>query len=409
MKKPKVSIIIPVYNGKNYLKDAIDSALAQTYQNCEVIVVNDGSADYGETEKIAKAYGDKIRYYYKENGGVASALNYGIEKMTGEYFAWCSHDDMFQKDKCEKQIYRLLQSEDDTQICIGNYDLLNVDTNRITSFQLSLQQKKKVVKNGLFAVLMGAVHGCTVLIHKSHFQRCGLFDESLKTTQDYDMWFRMFRGQKLIYLDETLVVSRQHREQGSKTIETHLDACNELHERFLKEITEREVNTLFGGYYEFYGQMHDYAIKMPYHKFYDYIKQQLLATPEPENMQEKQEKLRSYIYSDNCKKLYIFGAGKNGIYLQKQLQFRGIHINGFIDNDAEKWGTKINGIACDNLESITGDAQKNKYIISVDHPEEIIDQLQQHSIQSYITKDELDIYLDEVPPLKSELYNKTYF
>lgn len=80
-----------------------------------------------------------------------------------------------------------------------------------------------------------------------------------------------------------------------------------------------------------------------------------------------------------------------------------------IDNDAEKWGTKINGIACDNLESITGDAQKNKYIISVDHPEEIIDQLQQHSIQSYITKDELDIYLDEVPPLKSELYNKTYF
>ena len=170
MKKPKVSIIIPVYNGKNYLKDAIDSALAQTYQNCEVIVVNDGSADHGETEKIAKAYGDKIRYYYKENGGVASALNYGIEKMTGEYFAWCSHDDMFQKDKCEKQIYRLLQSEDDTQICIGNYDLLNVDTNRITSFQLSLQQKKKVVKNGLFAVLMGAVHGCTVLIHKSHFK-----------------------------------------------------------------------------------------------------------------------------------------------------------------------------------------------------------------------------------------------
>lgn len=401
----KISIIIPVYNGGNYLKDAIDSTLAQTYQNCEVIVVNDGSVDNGVTEKIAKSYGNKIRYYYKKNGGVASALNYGITRMSGEYFAWCSHDDMFKKDKCEKQIESLLKCEDRTQICIGNFDLLDVDTNKITPFHISCHKKEKVIGNGLFAVLMGLIHGCTVLIHKSHFERCGLFDESLETTQDYDMWFRMFRGQKIMYLDKALVVSRQHREQGSKTIATHLDECNQLHERFTREITKEEIKKMFGGEYEFYGQMHDYAMATPYDKFYDYVKRQLLLIPEPEDIKEKQKKLKTYIYAENCTKVYIFGAGKNGMRIQRQLKFRGICIDGFIDNSIEKWGKEIKGVQCNNLETIMGNKQKSKYIVSIDNPKEIIEQLQQNSIQSYITKDELDMYLEEVPPLKSELYN----
>ena len=68
---PLVSIVIPVYNGANYMREAIDSALAQTYDNCEILVVNDGSRDDGETERIALSYGDEIRYFAKENGGVA--------------------------------------------------------------------------------------------------------------------------------------------------------------------------------------------------------------------------------------------------------------------------------------------------------------------------------------------------
>ena len=104
MNNPLVSIIIPVYNGSNYLSQAIDSALAQTYKNIEIIVVNDGSKDDGATEKIALSYGDKIRYYAKENGGVSSALNYGIEKMKGEYFSWLSHDDKYTPSKIEDQM-----------------------------------------------------------------------------------------------------------------------------------------------------------------------------------------------------------------------------------------------------------------------------------------------------------------
>ena len=96
---PKVSIVIPVYNGANYLHESIDSALAQTYPNLEILVVNDGSTDDGATEAIALSYGDKIRYFCKENGGVSSALNLGIRNMTGDYFSWLSHDDAYEPEK----------------------------------------------------------------------------------------------------------------------------------------------------------------------------------------------------------------------------------------------------------------------------------------------------------------------
>ena len=75
IKNPLVSIVIPVYNGSNFLAEAIKSALNQTYKNIEVLVINDGSNDNKETEKICKSFGEKIRYFYKGNEGVAKALS----------------------------------------------------------------------------------------------------------------------------------------------------------------------------------------------------------------------------------------------------------------------------------------------------------------------------------------------
>ena len=100
--RPKVSIVIPVYNGERYVRYAIDSALAQTYDNIEIIVVNDGSTD--KTDEIVKSYGNKVRYIKKKNGGVSSALNMAIEKMKGEYFSWLSHDDTYEPTKIEDEI-----------------------------------------------------------------------------------------------------------------------------------------------------------------------------------------------------------------------------------------------------------------------------------------------------------------
>ena len=126
--KPLVSIIIPVYNGANYLREAIESALGQTYGNCEVLVINDGSNDHGETEREALKFGDRIRYFKKENGGVASALNFGIRKMQGEYFSWLSHDDVYSPQKIEKQLEAVLQSGNPAALVQAEYEFYNEDT-----------------------------------------------------------------------------------------------------------------------------------------------------------------------------------------------------------------------------------------------------------------------------------------
>ena len=102
---PKVSIVIPVYNGEKYMRQAINSALAQTYENTEVIVIDDGSTD--SSAAVAAEYDDHIRFFRQANGGVASALNLGINHMQGDYFSWLSHDDAYRPGKIELQIGEL--------------------------------------------------------------------------------------------------------------------------------------------------------------------------------------------------------------------------------------------------------------------------------------------------------------
>lgn len=237
---PKVSIVIPVYNGANYMREAIDSALAQTYDNIEVLVINDGSQDEGATDTIACSYGEKIRYFYKENGGVATALNFGIEKMEGEYFSWLSHDDKYKPNKVENQIDHLQTLENDT-ILYGGYELMDENSQIYASVNHSELYPKEKLDVSLFPVLRGLANGCTMLIHKSHFDRVGVFDLALPTTQDYELWFNMFRDAKIRYFSDINVIMRQHKQQGSKAIDGHIEECNILWISFIKRLTVEEM------------------------------------------------------------------------------------------------------------------------------------------------------------------------
>jgi len=249
---PLVSIIIPVYNGSNYMCEAIDSAIAQTYKNVEIIVVNDGSTD--NTDEIAKSYGDKIQYYKKENGGVATALNLAIKKSKGEYISWLSHDDMYYPEKVEKQIKELTQLKEGGQektILWSNYSLIN-EKSDITSTQ-SFQEVHNVEKLNyiMYPILKGLIHGCTLLIPKKGFEEIGYFDEKLKTTQDYDLWFKMFPHYKLIFSEDVLVKSRWHDEQGSKTIITTSDEADELWINMIKNLSREQKIKIDGSIIKF--------------------------------------------------------------------------------------------------------------------------------------------------------------
>lgn len=235
---PKVSIVIPVYNGSNYLREAIDSALAQTYKNVEVIVVNDGSNDEGKTEAIAKSYGDKIRYYYKENGGVASALNLGILKMTGEYFSWLSHDDVYYPNKIEVQI-NYVKNHNGNIILYSDYDFIDGESRFISTVRIYHIDPKQF----RYALISSyPINGCTALIPKFCFDKMGFFKENLKTTQDYEMWFRMAKKFEFYHIPNVLIKSRLHPGQGTVTMKkTQINESNELYISFLKEITIQEI------------------------------------------------------------------------------------------------------------------------------------------------------------------------
>lgn len=236
---PKVSIVIPVYNGVNFLSEAIESAISQSYQNIEIIVVNDGSNDSGRTERVALSYGEKIRYFYKKNGGVASALNLAIKKMKGEYFSWLSHDDIYYPDKVESQVQALIDLKNPKIILYGDCALFSSNANNLIEKKLPIITAKQF---RYFLTVENILHGCTLLVPKSAFIECGAFNEKLRTTQDYDLWFRLAKNYQFIHNSKLLVKARQHPEQGSiKNSQIALAECDNLLTGFVKSLSHNEI------------------------------------------------------------------------------------------------------------------------------------------------------------------------
>ncbi len=214
---PLVSIIIPVYKGAPYLKDAIDSALNQTYKNIEVIVINDGSPDNGKTEEIAKSYGNRIRYFYKENGGVSTALNYGIKKMRGEWFSWLSHDDVYEPDKIMAQINAVSKRENKVCVVRCTTSLIDANGNPIYRPQKEIDGNYNALQMmKMHSLKEVGLYGCSLLIHKKILDACGFFNENLRAVQDEEYWSRiMFSGYEFVSISGKYVKIRVHSGQAT--------------------------------------------------------------------------------------------------------------------------------------------------------------------------------------------------
>lgn len=236
MHNPLVSIIIPVFNGADYLEESIQSALAQTYQNIEIIVVNDGSNDAGATENVAKSFGNQIRYFSKPNGGVSSALNFGIQNMRGEFVSWLSHDDLYHPDKIKIQVERYLKEIGENKVIFSDSELINKTGNRI---RISRSFKNdKYTSDEMFNLLFSgkSLNGCSLLIPKSLFNQAGVFDERFRYIQDWKMWVIFCLNEVLfIKTHNVLVKMRVHENQQTLKINKLLPIETEV---FLNELLE---------------------------------------------------------------------------------------------------------------------------------------------------------------------------
>lgn len=220
MDGPLVSVVMPVYNGALYLKEAIDSVLAQTYKNVEIIVVNDGSDDNGATADVIASYGDKITPFYKPNGGVSSALNLGISQMHGDYFVWLSHDDMLMPRYLEKQLEFVKENR--------------VDNNTVVSCQVSLMDSRGKSLYRPHKPLLGRKSGdevytyllsggnicyCTMLIPAECLQKVPPFDTRFKYVQDKLCWKALAKsGVSFWFYGDKLCKLRTYKGQLSEKL-----------------------------------------------------------------------------------------------------------------------------------------------------------------------------------------------
>ncbi|MBE9168996.1 glycosyltransferase family 2 protein [Pleurocapsales cyanobacterium LEGE 06147] len=214
---PKVSAIIPAYNALRYLPKTIDSILNQTFDDFEVIVINDGSTD--ETEKwVAQIADARVKLICQKNQGLAAARNTGIKHAKGKYLAFLDADDLWEPTKLEKQVQVLEQNPEVGLVYtwVAYIDEKGESTGRVVQTQAEGYVWKKLVERNLVEC------GSVAMVRSSCLVTVGLFDENLSSFnvgEDWDMWLRIAAQYPFKVIKEPLVYYRQRLSSASKNWE----------------------------------------------------------------------------------------------------------------------------------------------------------------------------------------------
>jgi len=232
----KVSVVIPAYNKANLTVKVVESVLNQTYKNIEIIVVDDGSTD--NTRQLLAAYGDKIKYVYKENGGACSARNVGIELAQGEYIGLLDCDDEYLPKKIELSV-EFLEKHLDFGLVYSAAQFIDDKGNILGNFSHSKSRRPGWIAKEL--LLRDYICNSTVVVHKGCFRKVGDFDETIFTPGDWDMWLRLAEQYKIGYIDLPLVL---YRASGSYILE-HIEQMKKEELLVLKKTFLRNSKTSF--------------------------------------------------------------------------------------------------------------------------------------------------------------------
>jgi glycosyltransferase involved in cell wall biosynthesis len=207
--RPLVSVIIPTYNRSSWLIDAIDSVLNQTFQDFELIVVDDGSTD--ETREIMVEYGDRIHYFYQSNRNPASARNLGIKKAKSDLITFLDSDDRWLKGKLHAQI-NLMKDNPDVKICYTDEIWIRRGV-RVNQKKIHRKYSGWIYQKCLPLCIISP---SSVMIHREVFDKVGLFDEDFLVCEDYDLWLRISHLFPITFINEPLIIKNGgHEDQLS--------------------------------------------------------------------------------------------------------------------------------------------------------------------------------------------------
>lgn len=217
---PLVTVVVPCYNQARFLRDAVDSALAQTYPRVEVVVVSDGSPD--DAAAVAAEYGDRIRFVEQENSGVSAARNTGIRMGTGEVLAFLDADDVLHPGCLERRVGMLI-AEEDIGMVSGNLRFVDEDLNPTGVEGLDGAGPPCPQARHLLRGNWGGT--CGTVVRRTALQRCGGFDPMLRACEDWDLQIRVSLRTRFVYDPVPMADARQVTGSLSRGGETMWDCA----------------------------------------------------------------------------------------------------------------------------------------------------------------------------------------
>lgn len=200
----ETSVIIPTFNRLPFLKEAVASVLAQTYQDFELILVDDGSDD--GTREYAAGLGDRVRYLYQRQSGPAAARNRGIAVARGEFITFLDSDDLWQTNKLQTQI-AFMRAHPEAVVCYTDEIWIR------SGARVNPKKKHEKASGWIFekCLPLCIVSPSSVLMRRDFFEKVGLFDEQLPACEDYDLWLRAALHYEFHFLPLKLIIKQGGR------------------------------------------------------------------------------------------------------------------------------------------------------------------------------------------------------
>lgn len=219
-----ISIVLPVYNGEKYLKESIDSILAQTYKNWELLIVDDCSTD--SSAEIAKEYAEgdeRINYYRNENNlRLPRNLNKGFRLAKGDYLTWTSDDNRYKPTALEKMYYALKKNQN-AQFVFASCRVIDSEGTEVEYIMVDDKRKKEIIGHNIV--------GACFMYTRKVYEEVGEYNSEFTLVEDYDYWQRICAKFNAIVISEILYEYRWH--EGALTSTMRKDAFNSVLEKML--------------------------------------------------------------------------------------------------------------------------------------------------------------------------------
>jgi glycosyltransferase involved in cell wall biosynthesis len=246
-----VSVVLTCYDGARWISKAIESILAQTYKDFELLIIDDGSKD--DSKEIASSYlcDNRMRYIYQENRGFSGAVNRGIKESIGSLVGFIGQDDLWMPNKLELQVKYLDEHKDVDLVHSRCYSINSED--KIIKMNDVKMPNCSSTRSFIEQLFLNNFIGFeTVLLKRKCFDKIGFFDERMVGFSDHDMWLRIAGEFNIAYVNSSLVKKREHALQFSKNMieqglrDEFLLVNKAIHQYpFLKKVERKKLASLY--------------------------------------------------------------------------------------------------------------------------------------------------------------------